>query len=1249
MHLDNTLDNRLLVKATANTESTRDHNGSNVSTPGRLPVSGAAQALPEATDLRALQLSEERWRNLVEGSLQGILIHRGARLLFANQTLVDMLGYANREELLACPRSIDLVVPKDRGRIKDYLLNCTRETTPSARIRVEALRKDGSTILAENAARIIDWEGEPALQSAILDISKQDRIETALRKSEARYRELAEAGSDWYWETDAEHRFVHISRRLKSIIGPDPEKILGKTRFELAGCDDNPKLWRRHKEDLDARRPFRNLLYPMGSRYTQGNIRYVKINGTPRFNQSGEFIGYRGTATDVTAEEKLLQQARSTEQRFIDALKSSTDSLALYDANECLVVGNAAWRDYQAREFFSIPEPGDSYADIVREHIKCGTLLEAAGKEEHWLHERLASFRKGSGSFEIHRADGRWLRVHEQRTPDGSTIVTTSDISEFKEREAELRLSEQRFRDFAAATSDWYWETDAELHTIYLSDRYTEITGRPREQRLGRKTLTERPHGISDAVWQRHQEDLAAHKPFRNIDYEYKADNGRIKYFRINGLPVFNDAGEFQGYRGTGLDNSKETLIRQTEERFRDVIETISDGYALFDAQDRLQIYNNNWLEIVAAEVRPFIKAGIGFEEIIQLNLKQGHWPHARDHEQSWVEKRLRQHRQSSEPFEIMTHDNHWYLVRERRTRNQGILLTTSDITEHKLREQALEQSELRFRDFAETAADWFWELDPTQHFKFVSERFHEITGIPVEQILGSKFSDLLSRESKASLNVKKALLAFSEHRPVNDFEFQCPGQNRDPSVHTISGLPLFDSQGGFLGYRGTGRDITQARELSVRLAYQASHDELTGLTNRREFEQRLTRTLESSRHSQVVHALCYLDLDQFKVVNDTCGHAAGDALLRQLGTLLKERIRSRDTLARLGGDEFALLLEYCTIDQASQIAKNLLLAIENHEFNWDNQRFRIGVSIGLVPIDNLGVTSATEILRAADSACYMAKDLGRNRVHVYTLSDSDLVQRESEMQWVSRINKALADNQFVLYGQAIHALNRVAGEEQAPHYEILLRMRSGTGYNISPGTFLPAAERYGLANRIDRWVVAQVFEWISAHPGTLAEHCHFNINLSAQSLGDETFEDFMIDLFQTHHLPAENFCFEITETAAIANFGTARQFMHSLREQGCRFALDDFGSGLSSYATLRDLPVDFLKIDGSFIRNILADPVHLAMVRSINDIGHVMGKQTVAEYVQDRETLEQLTTLGVDFAQGFGIGRPTLLDTLLI
>ncbi|MEE8234072.1 MAG: EAL domain-containing protein, partial [Gammaproteobacteria bacterium] len=439
--------------------------------------------------------------------------------------------------------------------------------------------------------------------------------------------------------------------------------------------------------------------------------------------------------------------------------------------------------------------------------------------------------------------------------------------------------------------------------------------------------------------------------------------------------------------------------------------------------------------------------------------------------------------------------------------------------------------------------------------------------------------------------------------------------------------------------------DITETRRLSEQLSHQASHDALTDLVNRRGFERRLVRVLDTIKIDESEHALCYMDLDQFKVVNDTCGHMAGDEMLRQLSMVLQHEVRKRDTLARLGGDEFGVLMEHCSLDQAHRVASSLQQAVQDFEFSWEDRVFRVGVSIGLVAITT-ETPNVTELLKQADAACYMAKDRGRNRIHVYHLEDTDLAKRHGEMQWVTRIYQALEENRFCLYVQPIVSLGKQ--QEGHTHYELLLRMVDEQGKHIPPGAFLPAAERYNLINLIDRWVITSAFQTLKDHSDFNNHNSFFSINLSGQSLADLGMLDFIVDQLQVHEIRPEQVCFEITETAAIANLSMAIGFISTLRELGCRFALDDFGSGLSSFGYLKNLKVDYLKIDGMFVKDMVDDPIDHAMVKSINEIGHIMGIKTIAEFVENDEIKGMLREIGVDYAQGYGVSMPLPFIELL-
>ncbi|RMT87565.1 hypothetical protein ALP39_03866 [Pseudomonas marginalis pv. marginalis] len=458
----------------------------------------------------------------------------------------------------------------------------------------------------------------------------------------------------------------------------------------------------------------------------------------------------------------------------------------------------------------------------------------------------------------------------------------------------------------------------------------------------------------------------------------------------------------------------------------------------------------------------------------------------------------------------------------------------------------------------------------------------------------------------------------------------------------TLVGAPI-RSAGKISGAVLVLHDMTQERQYIANLSWQATHDALTGLANRREFEYRLEQVLHTAGQPEGGrHALMFLDLDQFKLVNDTCGHAAGDELLRHICALLQSDLREGDTLARLGGDEFGILLEHCPAAAAEKIAESLRHTVQSLHFVWKGRPFMTTVSIGLVHISQTPTTLETS-LRAADMACYMAKEKGRNRVQVYHADDSELSLRFGEMAWVQRLHMALEENRFCLYAQEISPLgNTDAGNG---HIEILLRLHDEAGRIILPDSFIPAAERYGLMTSLDRWVVENVFRIIARcmheRPGRPMAMCA--INLSGITIGDDDFLGFLREKFESYSIPPEMICFEITETSAIANLGSAIRFINELKALGCHFSLDDFCAGMSSFAYLKHLPVDFLKIDGSFVKDMLDDPINRAMVEVINHIGHVMGKRTIAEFVETPQIEQALLDIGVDYAQGYLIERPQL------
>jgi diguanylate cyclase (GGDEF)-like protein/PAS domain S-box-containing protein len=568
------------------------------------------------------------------------------------------------------------------------------------------------------------------------------------------------------------------------------------------------------------------------------------------------------------------------------------------------------------------------------------------------------------------------------------------------------------------------------------------------------------------------------------------------------------------------------------------------------------------------------------------------------------------------------------------------------DITARKKAEAALFEEKERAQTTLKSIADGVITTDTSGKVTFLNAMAENICGWQSHEALGHDFKEVFNLiDGPGRQPVPDLLRSGIAHGQPASIGEQAVLERRDKERLSLEGsiAPLLDRNRNVAGTVAAFRDVSLSRKMAAQLIYQASHDPLTGLLNRAEFDRRLRAALDNATAGQH-HSLLYLDLDQFKVVNDTCGHIAGDELLRQLSGVLQLPLGDNDTLARLGGDEFGILLENCEPARAAMIAEELRQGIVDFTFTWKDKFFTVGGSIGQVNFCDNGLTP-TEVLSIADEACYMAKDKGGNRIHAYLPEDKAMALRHSEMEWVGQIKKALKEDLLCLYGQPIVDLTRPA--DITAHIEVLLRMCDSEGRIIPPIEFLPAAERYHLMPRIDRWVIRNTFAYVAKliNSGSLSDGYSFAINLSGASLADDGFPDFLHTQFSSSALPPSLFCFEITETVAIANLAHAAKLINDFQTIGCTFALDDFGSGMSSFAYLKHLPVDFLKIDGSFVLDIADDPIDYAMVESINHIGHLMGMRTIAEFAENSRILEKLRSIGVDFGQGFELGRPYRLQ----
>lgn len=545
---------------------------------------------------------------------------------------------------------------------------------------------------------------------------------------------------------------------------------------------------------------------------------------------------------------------------------------------------------------------------------------------------------------------------------------------------------------------------------------------------------------------------------------------------------------------------------------------------------------------------------------------------------------------------------------------------------------EQLEHKLARYQAFSACATDYVWEINAQMQVTFFQASDSDVLGLldkaRAEITLIDCLSGLIADEQLNQLSN-----CLSAHLDFSVVLQDQPGNGR---AIAVIGRPFSSVDAGFAGFRGTLIDVTDSRRISDRLQFEATHDSLTGLANARSFEQTLTHALADGHQ----HVLCYLDLDYFKAVNDTSGHQAGDELLRELTQLFQTKVRNSDCLARLGGDEFAILLRNCNLDQARRLVQDLHNSVSKYRFNWQGRSFEIGLSIGLVRISD-SVLGAREVLSFADEACYAAKKAGRNQLHVYGEDDGNGSQLGQEAFWLERFHTSMRSGGLCLFRQPIVHAN---GRNKMTSYEVLVRMREGNRL-VSPGDFLPVIERYQMSSVLDEWVIQRMLEYLDTH-GQEEEGCdYYSINISGVSLCKDEFRDYVLTLVTKNAHLARRLCFEITESSAIDNLAMAVGFMSDLRALGCRFSLDDFGTGFSSLAYLKNLPVDYLKIDGVFITGVTSDAVDMGMLESIQHIASALNLKTIAEYVENEDTALALRQVGVDFLQGYYIGHPEIMD----
>lgn len=820
--------------------------------------------------------------------------------------------------------------------------------------------------------------------------------------------------------------------------------------------------------------------------------------------------------------------------------------------------------------------------------------------------------------------------------PNVNALKSDQSIKSLQQKISDLEA-------FVRATCDWTWEADTSLRLTAISGDVVDLYGVSTKFFIGKTHIELAGDNSEPEDWERYFEAVNEGQLFRDIEYSLQLSDRKISV-RVNGFPVRDSNGVLTGYQGTVIDISDIQKYRNAvdlaSKRFVQAIDSFSGSFALFDENDRIVAFNDTYRKLhwfLGDELKP----GLAFERCIRIQIEKGILKPEPGREEEWIRDRVERFHNPDGPFEVQKANNQWLRITEQRFPDGGCLKTMEDISEMKRVELELRSSNQRFRDFAEAAADWFFEFDPACRLVYLSKSFDTLTGQSAEDFLGKNHV-----ESCGSLfpiqHQDDFFKAIEQRRDCRDLELRFEMPDGKHRYFSISGRPAYDDNNDYVGFRGIAKNTTETRELTDQLNRQASVDDLTGLPNRREFNRVLEQTYFDCNRNYSTAVLAFFDLDEFKIVNDAEGHVAGDRLLQEISEALSNSIDDNDVIARLGGDEFGLILKNCTVDTGIKRIERLLDTLRYYSFRIEERIYNVSASVGLVQLDQES-PGIDELMRQIDIACYEAKEMGRNQIQTYKHSQQRPFDENGETINASDIEQALATDRFILFAQPIAR----ASDQSITHHEILVRMLDEDGSLVMPFAFIMVAERYRLMTDIDRWVISNTCKMIQ-NLGDQGHRGMFTINLSGRTLTDKSLVGFIRYQLNRYGIDPSTICFEITETTLVSNFDQAAQLVEAIRNLGCRFALDDFGSGLSSFSYLKNFQVDYLKIDGSLVKDIESSESDRKMVTAIADMTKTMGMQSVAEFVETTAMAKILDEIGVDYLQGYGIGKPTPLKQIV-